>query len=623
MFFRSCKSATRILFYLMALLTGFSASSFAQYSIDRIEPPNWWAGMKNNQLELMAYGPAIAELEPAITDKMIRITEVKRVSNPNYLFIMLELDQDITPRSIKIYFEKDGRTQASRIYQILPREPGSSAREGFDNSDVIYLITPDRFANGDPGNDNIPGYLEAANRKDKDGRHGGDLKGIMDHIDYIAGMGFTAVWLNPVLENNMPRASYHGYAITDYYKVDPRYGTNEDYAMLSKLLKDRGIKLIMDMVENHCGFEHWWMKDLPSVDWINYGGKYTGTNHRRSTVQDPYVSASDKALFQDGWFVESMPDLNQKNPLMARYLIQNSIWWIEYAGLGGIRQDTYSYPDRDFMAEWSCAIMEEYPNFNIVGEEWSENPAIVAYWQRGKSNPDGYVSCLPSLMDFPLQAVLTQGLLQNDVYYKDGLIRMYEMLANDFIYADPSNLVIFPDNHDMSRFFTQIGEDYNLFKMGIAYVLTMRGIPQLFYGTEILMKNPGTDAHGVIRSDFPGGWAMDTVNAFTGTGLSDQQSDAQQFVKTLLNWRKTKTCLHDGRLVHYAPENGTYVYFRYDEKGMVMVAFNKNDHDLVLDGGRFAELSSIRGQLKNVINGEGINEVRIPLPARSVLILEK
>lgn len=622
MFLRYLKSLTWKVLISIIFCSGLSAVTSAQYSISRVEPPNWWAGMKDNELELMVYGPAIAWLEPAISNKMVTIKKVTRVSNPNYLFVLLELDPATTPMSFKIYFEKDGVNQVSHIYQILAREPGSADRKGFDNSDVIYLVTPDRFANGNPENDNLPGYLEIANRSDKDGRHGGDLKGIMDHIDYIQDMGFTALWLNPVLENNMPRTSYHGYAITDYYKVDPRYGTNEDYVRLSKLLKERGIKLIMDMVENHCGLEHWWMKDLPSDDWINFGGKFTGTNHRRSTVQDLHVSPSDKALFQDGWFVRSMPDLNQKNPLMARYLIQNSIWWIEYAGLSGIRQDTYSYPDRDFMARWSCALMEEYPFFNIVGEEWSDNPAIVAYWQKGKDNPDGYASCLPGLMDFPLQSVLARGLTEGEIYYKDGLIRMYEMLANDFIYSDPDNLVIFPDNHDMSRFFTQVNEDYDLFRMGIAYILTMRGIPQLFYGTEILMKNPGTDAHGVIRSDFPGGWGSDTINAFTGSGLSSLQLEAKQFLKTLLNWRKTKTCLHDGKLIHYSPENGTYVYFRFNDQEKVMVAINKNDREIILDGNRFTEMTGGAGTMKDILSGENFDTGRVNLPARSVRIFE-
>lgn len=595
---------------------------FAGYSIDRLEPPFWWAGMKNNRLELMVYGPAIADLKPVITDKMIKIRQVTTVINPNYLFILLEIDEAVTPRDIEIFFEKDGKSMVSYTYRLLERDAGSSGRIGFNNSDVICLITPDRFANGNPQNDNMPGYADQANRADKSGRHGGDLKGIADHLDYIADMGFTAVWLNPVLENNMARTSYHGYATTDFYKVDPRFGTNEEYRLLGMMMKERGIKLIMDMIANHCGSEHWWMKDLPSGDWINYGGKYVSTNHRRSTVQDPHVSRSDKKLFTDGWFVESMPDLNQKNPQMARYIIQNSIWWIEYAGLSGIRQDTYSYPDKDFMSLWSCEIMNEYPGFSIVGEESSENPAIVAYWQQGKVNPDGYTSCLGSLLDFPLQSALVKGLNEDDAIYSDGLIKMYEMLANDFLYADPGNLVIFPDNHDMHRFFTQVNKDYDLFRIGLAYILTMRGIPQIYYGTEILMESPGPKDDGIIRGDFPGGWEKDPVNAFKDIGLSDQQLEAKLYVKTLINWRKTKTCLHDGKLVHYTPENGTYVYFRFNEKEKVMVAINKNKHEVGLDGSRFTEVTGQSKQGKDIMTGKIHYFNSFVIPSRSVMILE-
>lgn len=599
-----------------------SVQVYAGYTITRLEPPCWWAGMKNNRLELMVYGPEISDLKPVILDDMVKVRQVTAVANPDYLFILLEFNEAITSRSFEIFFEKEGKSKVSYTYQLLQREPGSAERIGFNDSDVIYLITPDRFANGNPENDNVPGYTDQANRANKDGRHGGDIKGITDHLDYIADMGFSAIWLNPVLENNMTRTSYHGYATTDFYKVDPRYGTNEEYRQLGIILKERKIKLIMDMIANHCGSEHWWMKDLPSDDWINYCGKYVMTNHRRSTIQDPHVSPSDKKLFSDGWFVKSMPDMNQKNPLFARYLIQNSIWWIEYAGLSGIRQDTYSYSDKDFMSQWTCEIMNEYPDFSIVGEEWTENPAIVAYWQKGKVNPDGYISCLGSLMDFPLQSVLVKGLNGGDVNHTDGLIKMYEMLANDFLYTDPYNLVIFPDNHDMNRFFTQVNEDYDLFRIGIAYILTMRGIPQIYYGTEILMKSPGKKDDGIIRGDFSGGWENDPVNAFKDDGLSAQQLEAKLYLKTLINWRKTKTCLYDGKLVHYSPENGTYVYFRYNEKEKVMVAINMNDREVSLNGSRFAEVTGSNRQGTDVLTGKVHALDLLIVPARSVLILE-
>jgi glycosidase len=607
---------------LKLFLLLFSCSALSQPSITRLEPPFWWAGMKNNSLELMVYGPGIADLKPVIYDEKVKIRNVTTVGNRNYLFVLLEFSPDAEPGSFDILFRIDGSTMVKYNYQLLEREQGSADRTGFNTSDVICLITPDRFANGNPDNDNMPGYSDSLNRLNPEGRHGGDIQGVADHLDYIADMGFTAVWLNPVLENNMPRTSYHGYATTDFYKVDPRFGSNEEYRQLSAEMKKHGLKLIMDMIANHIGSGHWWMKDLPSAGWINNGGKFISTNHRRSTVQDPHASDADKKLFPDGWFVESMPDMNQKNPLLARYLIQNSIWWIEYAGLSGIRQDTYSYPDKDFMSRWSCAIMDEYPNFSIVGEEWSENPAITAYWQKGKVNPDGYTSCLGSLMDFPLQAALVKGLTDGEIYYKDGLINIYEMLANDFIYADPEKLVVFPDNHDMNRFFTQVREDIDLFKMGIAFILTMRGIPQIYYGTEILMTSPVERNDGLIRSDFPGGWPGDAVNAFTGKGLTGVQQDAVSYMKTLLNWRKTKSCLHNGKLIHFAPEKGTYVYFRINDEEKVMVAFNKNFEEIILDGARFKEIIGSLPEGKDVITGNDCSLEEIKIPARSVLIVE-
>jgi len=607
---------------LLSIQFLFGTSILASYTITHLEPPSWWVGMKNTHLQIMVHGPAISDLKPEIVYPGIEIREVILVPNPNYLFIQLEIGENTLPGEFVIQFKKKNKVVLSHPYTLYEREDGSVSRKGFDPSDVIYLVTPDRFANGDLSNDDVEGYLEQAERGNKDGRHGGDIKGIVEHLDYMTDMGFTALWLNPVLENNMPRTSYHGYAITDYYKVDPRYGTNEDYRELSREAKKRGIKLIMDMVENHCGLEHWWMKDLPSDDWINYGGKYVGTNHRRTTVQDPYVSPSDKELFPTGWFVPMMPDLNQRNPLMAAYLIQNSIWWVEYAGLAGIRQDTYSYPDKDFMSDWSCAIMNEYPGFSIVGEEWSLNPAIVSYWQKGKGNKDGYTSCLGSLMDFPLQAALVKALNDGEKIYNEGLVNLYEMLANDFLYADPFQLVTFPDNHDMSRFFTQVNEDVDLFRMGIAYILTMRGIPQIYYGTEVLMANPGSTDHGDIRSDFPGGWPGDAVNAFTGTGLTAQQAEIKDFMKNLLNWRKGEEVIHSGQLMHYTPDHGTYVYFRYDKKDMVMVIFNKNEETFLLDTGRFREVIGQRQNGRDVITGKGYELGTLELPPRSVLVLE-
>jgi glycosidase len=422
----------------------------------------------------------------------------------------------------------------------------------------------------------------------------------------------------------MLKDSYHGYAATDFYKIDRRYGTNEEYRAFCEAADKKGIKIIMDMIMNHCGSEHWFVKDPPTSDWLNLQDNYVQTSHRRNTNQDIHASEADKKAFSDGWFVETMPDLNQRNELMATYLIQNTLWWIEYSGVSGIRMDTYPYPDKYFMADWTCAVLEEYPNVNIVGEEWTTNPAIVAYWQKGKVNHDGYTSCLPSVMDFPLQNALTEGLIQEEKRYGSGLIETYKAVTMDFLYADPYDLVIFPDNHDMDRFFTQVAGDYDLFKMGMIFFATMRGVPQFYYGTEILMHNDGHPGdHGIIRTDFPGGWPEHQVNAFTGEGLTDQQKDAQVFTQNLLNWRKSSKAIHQGELIHFAPEDGIYVYFRMADDQKVMVVMNKNDEEKELDMARFHECLLDAKEAKDILGGKLVDITsKISLAGKKAYIFE-
>ena len=579
--------------------------------------------MHNPELQIMIYGENIAELIPEIEYDGIAIKRTVLVENRNYLFIYLDIEQGVTSGEFTIQFKNsENRVIDSIDYRLLPREKDAALRKGYDNSDVMYLITPDRFANGDTRNDNIEGMHDKVNRSDKWGRHGGDIRGIINSLDYIADIGFTAIWLNPVFENNQPKASYHGYSTTDFFKVDPRFGTNSEYKELSNKAQDKGIKIIMDMIMNHCGSEHWWMDDLPSNDWINNPNDYFITNHRRTTLRDPYASNYDRKHFTDGWFVPTMPDLNQRNPLLADYLIQNTIWWIEYLNLAGIRMDTYSYSDKDFMKDWTCAVMNEYPGFNICGEEWSLNPAVLAYWQKGKENPDGYTSCLPGLLDFPLQNALKNALVEQKTW-NAGMIDLYEMLSNDFLYADPFKHVIFPDNHDMSRIFTQLNDDIGLFKLAIAYFATMRGTPQFYYGTEILMSNTGDNSHGNIRSDFPGGWEDDEVNAFTNQGLTQEQIEVRDFIKKLLNWRKTATAIHDGKLIHFVPVNGVYTYFRFNDEMKVMVVLNKTASHQNVDLTQFSELL-IKGTIaKNIITGKEITlSNNLTVDSKQPLILE-
>lgn len=611
----------RFFFFLLFLtLCSTTALEAQKTTIQRLEPAFWWVGMKNPTLQLLVYGTNISTLSPVINYTGVRVDEVIKVKSPNYLFINLTITDNNKSASFDIDFQKDGKSVTKYNYKLLAREADSAERQGFDNTDVMYLITPDRFVNGDPSNDNVASLSEKANRSFPGGRHGGDIAGMINSLDYIKDLGFTALWLNPVLENNQPEYSYHGYSTTDFYKVDARFGTNEDYVKLSELGKQKGIKMIMDMIVNHCGSGHWWMKDLPTADWINFDNKFVVTNHKKTTIQDPYVASVDYKKFVDGWFVETMPDLNQRNPLMAKYLIQNSIWWIEYLGLAGIRMDTYPYPDKDFMADWTCQIMQEYPDFNIVGEEWNGNPSIVAFWQRGKQNPNGYVSCLPSLMDFPLQESLWYALHPQSG--EGAWTNLYEKLALDFQYADPYNLVIFPDNHDMSRFYSVVGEDLNILKLALTYVLTTRGIPQLYYGTEVLITSPVERNDGLLRADFPGGWQGDAVNAFTGAGLNAKQQDAKAFIKKLANWRKTASAIHTGKMKHYIPEKGVYVYFRYNANQNIMVVLNKSENTQTLDLAHFTESLSGYNRGRDVISDKNITlDKTLTVPAKTPLVV--
>ena len=609
------------------LSCSLNAQAAPAFQIERLEPANWWAGMQHPELQLMLYGKDIAKLTPALNYDGVTLTGVERTNNPNYLFVNLELAANVKPGDIALQFSHNGETVLSHNYPLLKRREASAKRQGFSAADVIYLLVPDRFANGNPANDNQPGMADKLNRADDNGRHGGDLAGMQSALGYIADMGYTTIWPTPLTENNQSAYSYHGYAATDLYNIDVRFGTNSQYRDFVAAANNKGIKVIQDIILNHIGNEHWWLKDVPDENWLNNqsflsGKPFIGTNHSRSTVQDPYASKIDSAQFTDGWFVDTMPDLNQRHPLLATYLIQNSIWWVEYANLSGIREDTYSYADKAFLSEWARRLMLEYPHFNIVGEEWSPNPLIVSYWQAGKKNKDGYVSHTPSMLDFPLYDAMLKA-LTIDESWNGGWIGLYEMLSNDHIYANPFNLVTFEGNHDTARIFSLLNEDINLYRMAISYLLTMRGIPQMFYGTEIAMQSPKFRDDGKVRADFPGGWAGDTVNAFTGKGLNATQKSAQQLVKTLLNWRKTATAIHSGKLMHFAPDNGTYTYFRYNDKQTVMVVMNKQSEPVTLDLVRFSEVLPQGKTANDVISGKTIKlDKQLTVPARGTLVLD-
>ncbi|HEU4778122.1 MAG TPA: glycoside hydrolase family 13 protein [Telluria sp.] len=603
---------------LFASSTLFATPVLAQPAIDHLEPPFWWAGMHNPKLQLMVHGKGIGALAPTLSYPGVRIASVTRVANNNYLFIDLHLAPDARPGTFEIRFGKS----LSYRYQLLAREPGSAERQGFSSKDAIYQVMPDRFANGNPANDSVKGLAEQANRALPGGRHGGDIQGIIDHLCYIAGMGFTQLWPTPLVENDMPAYSYHGYAATDHYQVDARYGSNADYLRLSDQARKQGIGIIQDVVLSHIGSSHWWMKDMPTPDWVNHPGQFTPTRHHRVAVQDPYGSREDSQNFTTGWFGKGMPDLNQTNPMVATYLIQNNIWWIEYARLSGLRIDTYGYSDGAFLTEFTRRVMAEYPNLNMVGEEWHKSPAVVSHWQKGKVNFDGYTSYLPSLMDFPLSEAMRSALASKEP--DAGFTDVYETFSQDYLYPNPGNLVLFDGNHDLSRIYSVVGEDMGLYKIAIAWLMTMPRIPQFYNGSEVLMtSDTGARNDASYRRDIPGGWAGDQASVFTGAGLTAPQREAQQFVRKLVNWRKGADVIHRGKTMHFGAEDGTYVYFRYDASHTVMVAMNRAAAPVTLQTARFAEVLKGASTGVDVISGQRVAlDGAFTVPAHGVFVLE-
>ena len=609
----------------------FSISLNAQ--IERVEPPNWWIGFENIELQLLIKGNDIRYSKVYIDYDGVNIVNTHYADSPNYIFLDLEINSNTTPGNFNItLITKENKTH-KYLYSLNGRSKSNKLNKGFDSSDVIYLITPDRFANGDSTNDKFNNLREKSiDRANDYGRHGGDIRGIINNLDYIQKMGFTSIWSTPLLINDMEEGSYHGYAITDYYKVDPRFGSLDEYIELSEEAKKRGLKLLMDQIANHCGVFHWWMDDFPFDNWINYQDDFindvptTYSNHRRTTHQDTYSAEIDAVQMVNGWFVDTMPDLNQTNDFMSNYIIQNSIWWIETIGLSGIRQDTYPYPDKEFMSKWANSIMVEYPNFNIVGEEWSLNPLLVSYWQKDSKISGDYKSNLPSAMDFPMQNAIFEGI--NEIEnWNTGLIKIYEGLANDFIYPNPQSLLLFSDNHDMSRIYTQFDEDIVKTKMALSLILTMPRIPQIYYGTEVLLSDkfkPGD--HGLIRTDFPGGWKNDTSNGFDNQGLSEIQLEMKNFLMKLLNFRKKSNAIHKGKTIHFAPIDGVYLIARTYKDEVLINIINKNESTVKLDLKRFDELNLNGFSFLNVLTNEILlweNEIKLNKKGSYILNLQK
>ncbi|MBU3659759.1 MAG: alpha-amlyase [Flavobacteriales bacterium] len=591
--------------------------------LQHVEPANWWAGMNYAEVEVLLHGKDISKFSVLV--KGLDILEVKKTENPNYLFVKVNT-KNKPVGSYPVQLSDGKKIVAEHIFELKARRENSAARTGCTPKDVIYLIMPDRFANGDPSNDSHPATIEKVNRNFPGGRHGGDIQGIINHLDYIKELGATAIWTTPLLEDNDTTYSYHTYGQSDLYKVDPRYGTNADFVRMVEEAHKRGLKILKDEVPNHWGYTHWMMKDLPTYDWIHQFPGYAQSNYRTSTQMDPNSSKRDQKYCEEGWFVRSMPDLNQGNPLVLNYLIQNTIWWVEFANLDALRVDTYSYNQKEGIAKWTKAIMDEYPNFSMVGEIWMHDQAQISYWQKDSpiSAIQNYNTYLPQVMDFTLHDALQEAFKENNQGWDKGMVRIYENFVNDFLYKNASENLIFLENHDTQRF-NEIYPKMADYKMAMALLATTRGIPQIYYGSEIGMKgdkNTGGDAS--IRQDFPGGWKEDSKNAFTKEGRSDFQENYFQFTKKILNWRKNNAVIHEGKLVQFLPENNVYVYFRVKGKERVMVVINNSDKEEKIKKARFAEELGGFTEANEVITNLKVNLMKEEwnIPAKTAYIFE-
>ena len=605
--------------FLSLLLALFASSALAANQV-KIEPAFWWSGMKNPELQLMVYGKDIAGYLPSVKYPGVQLKSSVALESPNYLLIYLDIAQ-AQPGTFDITFTQ-GKKSFKMPYELKARKANADQIKGFDASDVLYLIMPDRFADGDPSLDQIPMRTDyKVDRTNPNARHGGDLAGIEQHLDYIEDLGVTAIWLNPVLENDMKGGSYHGYATTDYYRVDPRFGSNEDYKRLIDKTHQKGMKVVMDMIFNNCGSDHPWMQDVPSHDWFNNLDHYVQTNHDKEAYFDPYVSDYDKNCMINGWFVPTMPDLNQKNPHVAKYLIQNSIWWIEYSGVDGIRQDTYPYADVDMMRDWCQAVELEYPDYNIVGEAWMNYTIGSAYWQRGSRLNFGKDTGLKSVMDFRLMGIA------HDVFHADGGLQgVFEHLCYDYVYPDIYHVLRFLENHDTDRFLREMpksSEDLYAYKQGVTFLLTIPGIPQLYYGQELLMHGTKEKGDGYIRLDVPGGWPGDKVNQFEAAGRTAVQNEAWTFMQTLLKWRKGNEVIAKGAMKHFMPNQGVYVYERSLNGKRVMVFMNGSSKAVELPLDRYAESLQGASQGKDILSGRTVAfGASLSMKAKEILVVE-
>ncbi len=593
--------------------------------VERIEPLSWWTGMRT-PLQLLVCGREIGSWTVAVAGGSagVSVTGTHRAESSDYLFVDLKIDPKAEPGIYYLIFSREGEEPFKVPYEIAARREGSRMRKSFTTADMIYLVMPDRFADGDPSIDATDDTAEKPDRENPFGRHGGDLQGLIDHLDYIASVGATAVWATPLLLDDEPSQSYHGYACGDYYRIDPRYGSNELYRTYVEECHKRGLKAIMDIVTNHCGLSHRWLSNPPFADWVHRFPEFTRTSNLFSTNMDPNASQYDRHIHESGWFDTSMPDMNLDNPYLLHYFKQWAVWWVEYADLDGLRVDTYPYNEKHPMSEWCKAVRAEYPNLNIVGECWTSSIPQLAYWQGGNANRDGFDSNLPSIMDFPLRDAVCAALPSDSLRWGEGMIRVYDVLSHDFVYHDLKKMMIFAGNHDTERIGDIVRKNPDRVKLAMVLLATLRGIPQLFYGDEMMFTSSDLRmGHGGLRVDFPGGWEGDERNLFDPGQRDEVQRDLFDYTQRLFQWRKTKPVIHNGRTLHFADRGNTYAYFRYDETDAVFVFINNSRGRKTVPWSHYAEITGGLHDGRNVLTGESCQvSDTTTVAARSALVVE-
>lgn len=595
-----------------------------KFDIKHVEPLSWWVGM-NTPLQLMINGEGISAFDVTILPEGqgVAVAEVHKADSPNYLFVDVTISDDAVAGEYTLRFS-DGKRRYDRSYVIAERAEGSRLRESFTTADFVYLIMPDRFANGDPENDSTDDTVEKVMRSNPGRRHGGDLQGVIDHLDYIADLGATAIWSTPLLLDNENGASYHGYSCSDYYLIDPRYGSNELFKEYVDQCHERGLKVIMDIVPNHSSTSHWWYGDQPFEDWTHQWDKYTQSNWTFSTNMDFNASKSDLYQMESGWFDRSMADMNLDNPYLLHYFKQWAIWWIEYSGLDGFRVDTYPYNEKMPMSQWCKAVMDEYPNFNIVGEVWTSSIPQLAYWQGGNANKDGFDSHLKSIMDFPLHDAIRAAMTESgNCGWGQGMTRVYDVLSHDFVYHDLSNMMIMAANHDTDRIGDVCEGDARRMKIVHTLLATLRGMPQMLYGDELMFRSTDrSKGHPTLRVDFPGGWPGDRINLFDRAQHTGAAKEVYDYTRQIMNWRKSKDVIHNGKTLHFIDRDNTYAFFRYNDSEVVFVYINNTNNESVVPWERYSEISEGLDEGRNVITGESVAMSGLKVAPMSALVVE-